>query len=183
MKNFERGGNVTVSFFLLTGYVRMCKLTPEGDGFMTKKEFAAQMDGLLKAVRKEYGFTQEKMAAILGISKKTLVEIEKERRSLGWTGAAAFAAIFSESSILQETYGGELTDLVEALAFADAEPQYPKTMGGKVWWREIIKKKGYHIQQNLISGHFRLLDQEDHRLMASFELERVLERMKRELQG
>ena len=90
---------------------------------MTKKEFAAQMDGLLKAVRKEYGFTQEKMAAILGISKKTLVEIEKERRSLGWTGAAAFAAIFSESSILQETYGGELTDLVEALAFADAEPQ------------------------------------------------------------
>lgn len=67
---------------------------------MTKKEFAAQMDGNLKAVRKEYGFTQEKMAAVLGISKKTLVEIEKERSSLGWTGAAAFAAIFSESRIL-----------------------------------------------------------------------------------
>ena len=79
--------------------------------------------------------------------------------------------------------GGELTDLVEALAFAEAEPQYPKTMGGKVWWREIMKKKGFRIQQNLISGHFRLLDKEDHRLMASFELERVLERMKRELQG
>ena len=123
---------------------------------MTKKEFAAQMDGLLKAVRKEYGFTQEKMAAVLGISKKTLVEIEKERSSLGWMGAAAFA---------------------------DAEPQYPKTMGGKVWWREIMKKKGYRIQQNLISGHFRLLDKEDHRLMASFELERVLERMKKEIQG
>ena len=46
-----------------------------------------------------------------------------------------------------------------------------------------MKKKGYRIQQNLISGHFRLLDKEDHRLMASFELERVLERMKRELQG
>lgn len=150
---------------------------------MTKKEFAAQMDGLLKAVRKEYGFTQEKMAAVLGISKKTLVEIEKERSSLGWMGAAAFAAIFSESGILQEAYGGELTDLVEALAFADAEPQYPKTMGGKVWWREIMKKKGYRIQQNLISGHFRLLDKEDHRLMASFELERVLERMKKEIQG
>lgn len=148
---------------------------------MTKKEFAAQMDAVLKAVRREYGFTQEKMAAVLGISKKTLVEIEKERSSLGWTGAAAFAAIFSESSILQEKYGGELTDLVEALAFEDAEPQYPKTMGGKVWWREIMKKKGYRIQQNLISGHFRLLDKENHRLMASFEMERVLERLKREL--
>lgn len=150
---------------------------------MTKKEFTVQMDGVLKSVRKEYGFTQEKMAAVLGVSKKTMVEIEKGRSSLGWTGAAAFAAIFSESIILQEAYGGELSDLVEALAFTDAEPQYPKTMGGKVWWREIIKKKGYHIQQNLISGHFRLLDKEDHRLMASFELERVLERMKREVQG
>lgn len=150
---------------------------------MTKKEFTMQLDGYLKAVRKEYGFTQEKMAVILGISKKTLVEIEKGRSSLGWTGAAAFAVIFSESMILQEAYGGELTDLVEALAFADAEPQYPKTMGGKVWWREIIKKKGYRIQQNLISGHFRLLDKEDHRVMASFELERVLERMKEELRG
>lgn len=150
---------------------------------MTKKEFAAQMDGSLKAVRKEYGFTQEKMAAVLGISKKTLVEIEKERSSLGWTGAAAFAAIFSESRILQEKYGGELTDLVEVLAFEDAAPQYPKTMGGRVWWREIMKKKGYRIQQNLISGHFRLLDQENHRLMASFEMERVLERLKKELDG
>lgn len=149
---------------------------------MTKKEFAARMDTVLKAVRKEYGFTQEKMAAVLGISKKTLVEIEKERSSLGWTGAAAFAAIFSESCILQEQFGGELTDLVEALAFEDAEPQYPKTMGGKVWWREILKKKGYRIQQNLISGHFRLLDRENRRLMASFEMERVLNRLKEELQ-
>lgn len=149
---------------------------------MTKKEFAVRMDMVLKAVRKEYGFTQEKMAAVLGISKKTLVEIEKGRSSLGWTGAAAFAVIFSESRILQEQYGGELTDLVEALAFEDAKPQYPKTMGGKVWWREIMKKKGYRIQQNLISGHFRLLDQENHRLMASFEMERILERLKKALE-
>ena len=102
---------------------------------MTKKEFAAALDSALKAVRKEYGFTQEKMAAVLGISKKTLVEIEKGRSSLGWTGAAAFAAIFRESFILQAQFGGDLDDLVEALAFAEAEPQYPKTMGGRVWWR------------------------------------------------
>ena len=109
---------------------------------MTKKEFAAALDSALKAVRKEYGFTQEKMAAVLGISKKTLVEIEKGRSSLGWTGAAAFAAIFRESGILQAQFGGDLDDLVEALAFAEAEPQYPKTMGGRVWWREIWKEKG-----------------------------------------
>ena len=79
---------------------------------MTKKEFAAALDSALKAVRKEYGFTQEKMAAVLGISKKTLVEIEKGRSSLGWTGAAAFAAIFRESCILLGQFGGDLDDLV-----------------------------------------------------------------------
>ena len=123
---------------------------------MTKKEFAATLDSALKAVRKEYGFTQEKMAAVLGISKKTLVEIEKGRSSLGWTGAAAFAAIFRESCILQAQFGGDLDDLVE--------------------------EKGYRIQQNVVSGHFRLLDRENRRLMASFTLERVMERIKEELQ-
>ena len=67
-------------------------------------------------------------------------------------------------------------------AFAEAEPQYPKTMGGRVWWREIWKEKGYRIQQNVVSGHFRLLDRENRRLMASFTLERVMERLKEELQ-
>lgn len=32
------------------------------------------------------------------------------------------------------------------------------------------------------SGHFRLLDRENRRLMASFTLERVMERLKEELQ-
>ena len=72
--------------------------------------------------------------------------------------------------------------MVEALAFAEAEPQYPKTMGGRVWWREIWKEKWYRIQQNVVSGHFRLLDRENRRLMASFTLERVMERLKEELQ-
>ena len=149
---------------------------------MTKKEFAAALDGTLQAVRKEYGFTQEKMAAALGISKKTLVEIEKGRSSLGWTGAAALTAIFHESRILQESFGADIGALVEALAFAETKPQYPKTMGGKLWWREIMRKGTYRIQQNVISGHFRLLDGENQRLMASFTLERVWERLREELQ-
>lgn len=142
---------------------------------MTKKEFAERMDSLLKPVRREYGFTQEKMAAALGISKKTLVDIEKGRRTLGWTGAAAFAAIFGASGILQEEFGGETADLVAALAFADAPPRYPKTMGGKVWWREVVREGGFRIQQNILSGHYRLLDGEDRRVMASFERERAEE--------
>ena len=93
-----------------------------------------------------------------------------------------FYAVPQLDAALQAQFGGDLDDLVEALAFAEAEPQYPKTMGGRVWWREIWKEKGYRIQQNVVSGHFRLLDRENRRLMASFTLERVMERLKEELQ-
>lgn len=135
---------------------------------MTKKEFTAKMDACLKAVRKEYGFTQEKMAAALGISKKTLVEIEKGRRTLGWTGAAAMAAVCCESGILREEFGGGMEELVTALAFADTPPNRPKTLGGRVWWRDILQKGGFRLQQNILSGHYRLLDSENRRVMASF---------------
>ena len=97
-------------------------------------------------------------------------------------GCGGICGIFRESCILQAQFGGDLDDLVEALAFAEAEPLYPKTMGGRVWWREIWKEKGYRIQRNVVSGHFRLLDRENRRLMASFTLERVMERIKEELQ-
>ncbi len=46
-----------------------------GGGIMNKKEFVEFMDSKLKLVRTEYGLTQDKMALVLGISKKTLVEI------------------------------------------------------------------------------------------------------------
>lgn len=133
------------------------------------------MDQNLKAVRKEYGFTQEKMAVVLGISKKTLVEIEKGRRTLGWTGAAALAAIFGESGILQEEFGGEMAELITALAFADPPPKRPRTMGGRVWWRDIVQEGGFRLQQNMLSGHYRLLDSRNRRVMASFRREEAEE--------
>lgn len=61
---------------------------------MTKKEFAAALDSALKVVRKEYGFTQEKMAAVLGISKKTLVEIEKGAQFSGMDGCGGICGNF-----------------------------------------------------------------------------------------
>ncbi|MDR1431401.1 MAG: helix-turn-helix domain-containing protein, partial [Propionibacteriaceae bacterium] len=53
---------------------------------MNRESFIASCDDKVKLVRVEYGLTQDTMSHILGISKKTLVDIEKGRRSLGWTG-------------------------------------------------------------------------------------------------
>lgn len=147
---------------------------------MTREEFAAMMDRREKLVRTEFGLTQDKMALALGISKKTLVEIEKGRRTLGWTGAAALAGIFGDSRVLQNDFGGELTDLVRSLAFDDLAPNYPQTMGGRVWWRDLTNADGWRIQQNVISGHYRLLDAADRRVISSFKKEVVQERMAEE---
>lgn len=53
---------------------------------MDRDTFVDLMNHQLKLVRTEYGLTQEAMARALGLSKKTLVEIEKGRSSLGWMG-------------------------------------------------------------------------------------------------
>ena len=142
---------------------------------MTKDQFIAEMNQQVKLVRTEYGFTQETMAKALGLSKKTLVEIEKGRSSLGWMGAVAFVSIFSGSQVLSRLLGGEAEDMVLALAFDDLKPTYPKTMGGKVWWRYVEMCGPYKIQQNLTSQHYRALDREDGRVCSSFDLNTIRE--------
>lgn len=140
---------------------------------MTREELITKVNGRLKLVRTEYGLTQDKMAAILGISKKTLVESEKGRRSLGWTETVALTSIFARSSILKDALGEDFNEMISALALEGVEISYPPTMGGKVWWREIKSAGGYRIQQNLISNHYRLLDEKDRRLISSFDLKEV----------
>ncbi|MBE6995515.1 MAG: helix-turn-helix domain-containing protein [Ruminococcaceae bacterium] len=149
---------------------------------MDKHRFVTEMDRQVKLVRTEYGFTQETMAKVLGLSKKTLVEIEKGRASLGWMGAVAFCSIFERSQVLAGLLGGEAEDMILALAFAEQKPTYPKTMGGKVWWRFVETCCGYKIQQNIISQHYRALDRENGRICSSFDLEEVRREL-RELEG
>lgn len=144
---------------------------------MTKKEFISTMNETLKLVRTEYGLTQEAMAKALGLSKKTLVEIEKGRSSLGWMGAAAFVSIFRESQVLARLLGGEADEIVLALAFEDLSPHYPKTLGGKIWWRTVETRHGFRIQQNILSQHYRALNQEDERLCSSFSIAEIHRRL------
>ena len=144
---------------------------------MTKDAFIDEMNQQVKLVRTEYALTQEAMAKVLGLSKKTLVEIEKGRSSLGWMGAVALCAIFSGSRVLSGLLGGGAEEMIQALAFQDMSPRYPKTMGGKVWWRTVETRAGFRIQQNILSQHYRVLDGEDGRVCSSFDLEEIHRRL------
>lgn len=150
---------------------------------MTKQDFIRNMQNALKLVRIEYGLTQESMATALGVSKKTIIELEKNRIPLGWSQAVTLASVFGDSTVLQHSMGGELSDLIIAIAFQDMDVDYPKTLGGKIWWNTVEEKEDYRIQQNLFSRHYRLLDQNDRRLFTSFsfeEIEKVLLSLEKE---
>lgn len=69
---------------------------------MTRDEFIKECNRIEKLIRTEFNYSQEHMAEILGISKKTLVEIEKDRRSLGWSGSVVLCSLFHDARFWPE---------------------------------------------------------------------------------
>ena len=104
------------------------------------------------------------------------------RRDAPLWGGPGPCSIFSGSQVLSGLLGGEAGELVRALAFQNLRPSYPKTMGGKVWWRFVETLGPYTIQQNLLSQHYRALDPEDGRVCSSFDLEEIRQQL-RDLEG
>lgn len=153
---------------------------------MNRDEFIKIIDRKCKLIRNEYGYTQDKMSEILGISKKTLIQIEKGRATVGWTGAVAFCTLFRDSEILEITFGGHPLDIILDIAFKNYEAvKFEKTLGGRVWWKDLEAKVGYKVQQNIISQHYRIIDHEDRRICSSFDYEYIKMRLKelREIDG
>ncbi len=144
---------------------------------MTKNEFIIILNDKMKLIRTEYDYTQDKMAEILGMSKKTLVEIEKGRSTLTWSGAISVVVLFPNSEIIQMIFGDDALDIIKTIAFTSYSENFPETMGGKIWWRLIKEEFGYKIQQNIISQHYRLLDSNNRRICSSTDLNYVSKRL------
>ncbi|WP_227394673.1 helix-turn-helix domain-containing protein [Jeotgalibacillus aurantiacus] len=145
---------------------------------MEKEQVVQEIAKKMKLIRTEQSLSQDRMAEILGISKKTLVQIEKERTLPGWNVVVSFTALFENSEILQNTLGNEPLEVIRLVTFGTPEEPYGKTMGGKVWWREIDSQSGYTLQQNLISQHYRIIDQQNFRWYSTFDQNEALERFK-----
>ncbi|XXM74033.1 helix-turn-helix transcriptional regulator [Lysinibacillus sphaericus] len=138
---------------------------------MKREEVITIISDKLRLIRTEAGYTQDKMANVIGLSKKTLVQIEKRRVDANWTTAIAVCALFRDSETLVTSMGGEPLEVVETLAREGMDFRKEKTLGGKVWWKEIKESDGYVLQQNLFSKHFRILDRNHYRIYSSFNKE------------
>lgn len=136
---------------------------------MTKEEIIQIISNKLRLIRTEAGYTQDKMANVIGLSKKTLVQIEKGRAAASWTAVIAVCALFRDNETLTSSVGGEPLEIIETIAREGMDFRKEKTLGGKVWWKEIRKNEGYVLQQNLFSKHYRILDSDDFRIYSSFD--------------
>ena len=139
---------------------------------MEKKQFISEVSSKVKLVRTEYGYSQEKMALILGISKKTLVEIEKGRM-----GAVTVCTLFGRSSILFSAFGGKPIELILTLAFEDDEPKYDKKRNSKLYWKTVSCGDGFRIQKNMISHLYRIMTENERRVFSSFDIEHIKEKL------
>ena len=145
---------------------------------MDKIEFTNIISKELKLIRTEYNLTQENMAEIIGVSKKTLVEIEKNRKTLSWSSSISTAVIFEDSEIIKMNFGEDLREIIKTIALntftlkTDTNP-LSKTLGGKIWWNDIEISENYKMQQNLISKHYRIIDSNNTRILSSFSISYV----------
>lgn len=145
---------------------------------MTRDEIISKVSEKIRVLRAEVNYTQDKMADIIGVSKKTLVQIEKGRVEAGWSTVVTICALFRETETIQFLFGNEPLEVLETIAHEGTDYRKEKTLGGKVWWREVEKASGFVLQQNIISKHFRILDEDDFRIFSSFEEKETKERMR-----
>ncbi|MFJ5765847.1 helix-turn-helix transcriptional regulator [Lysinibacillus sp. NPDC093210] len=136
---------------------------------MNREQLISLISEKLKLIRTEKTLTQDQMSNLLGLSKKTLVQIEKGRITTGWTTAVAVCALCRESSILQHELGGDPLEVVDLIANNGTLQPQEKTMGGYIWWKNVNEWKGYRLQQNVISQHYRILDTDNYRLLSTFD--------------
>lgn len=145
---------------------------------MDKEQIIQMISEKIKLIRNEKGYTQDKMAEILGISKKTLVQIEKGRIQASWTTVVAVCALFRDSQIIQTALGGDPLDIIEIIGRNGIDRAKERTMGGKVWWKDLQRKGKFRLQQNVISQHYRILDEANFRWYSSFDKVEAYNRLK-----
>ncbi|MGY3716267.1 helix-turn-helix transcriptional regulator [Sutcliffiella cohnii] len=144
---------------------------------MNREELIEIVTSKLKLIRTEQQYTQDKMADMIGISKKTLVQIEKGRMQAGWTTTIAICSLFRDSEILTSTLGDDPLVLMQTIAFDSYATTKTRTLGGKIWWREIQREGEYILQQNVVSNHYRIINNDYFRVFSSFNIEDAMKRL------
>ncbi|MFY3793252.1 helix-turn-helix transcriptional regulator [Ureibacillus sp. MALMAid1270] len=132
----------------------------------------------VKLVRLENNYSIDKMAEMIGITRKHLLKIEKGKAIANWPITIAICTLFRDSRTLKRVLGGDPLDLIDmSTKYMPIFPQ-DKTFGGNVLWKNIEEFHGFRLQQNIVTRHFRIIDNENYRLISTSEEDFAMEKWK-----
>lgn len=141
---------------------------------MTKPHLTQVISEKIRLVRNEYHITQDVFSKMIGITKKTLVQIEKERTKASWSVVISVCMLFSESTTLIDALKSPPDEVIRRIVFDSVTIPKAQTMGGKMFWRTVQEFPGFKVQQNYFSNHYRLIDGYGRRWLSSFHKEKIL---------
>lgn len=90
----------------------------------TRDEIITNMAENLPLLRMKSGFTQEKLAEMIGISRQTLIAIENKKRQMPWNTFLACLLVFNQNNDtkkLMELYGIYTEELSDYLGTKDGD--------------------------------------------------------------
>ena len=144
---------------------------------MEKTMFDEMVSERARTIRSEADLTQERFAEMIGISKKTLVEVEKGRKTFGYTTAVTVSVLFRHGEIIRNLFGDAVLEVIDLSAKTSSGRPKLRTFGGLVFWNAIEERGGFRVQHNRVTGHYRIIDQENYRHFYSYDLDEVQKRL------
>ena len=146
---------------------------------MNKQTVIDLVSPRLKLIRTEMDYTQDQMSEIIGISKKTLVQLEKGRQEIGWATAVVVCALFRESALLRSVMGEDPIELAEMAVHTEIHSRETAASASINWWTEIGQWQQYKLQQHTAGGHYRIIGAENKRLFSTGDREKALAEFKK----
>lgn len=146
---------------------------------MNKYDFCNIIQSLIKEIRLENSLSQELMADQIGVSKKTYIQLEKNRSKLGWAETVTICVLFQNAKAIVDYFGEEIIEIVQAIGQQKLQTRQLPTFGGEIWWNNIKVENGFVMQQHKITKHYRILDQENYRLFFTLSKDLVEKRFNR----
>lgn len=147
---------------------------------LEREIFIAKVSSVVKDVRIESSISQETMAYILGMSKKTYVQVELKRRKLSWSETVTFCCLFKQSPTIVKHIGDNLLSNIATIASEEIEA-LSKTHSKSFWWNEIIRDSKSYILQNIITGQYKVFNNQDEEIFTTFSLDYIKEYIKKNM--
>lgn len=141
---------------------------------MDRRSVIREISQRMKLIRVEMNYSQDQMAEILGLSKKTLVDIEKGRKNASWAVVVAVCALMPESEVIRGLLGEDPLSYLQVLIRDSIYTPKFRTTGGRIWWNDVETTGSFRMQQNIVSGHYRILDADNYRWFSTFSRDEAL---------